>query len=115
MSKGQVIDLQFETFVDTDTKNKVTRLTPTNVICHRNYFYQKCFTSDGNKLLFAGDFDVVEGEANRNYYLLDLTTQKATQLTEGKGDNTFGGFLSTDDNSLIYVKNELNLMKVNLD
>ncbi|MGF1743371.1 oligogalacturonate lyase family protein [Vibrio minamisatsumaniensis] len=115
MSKGQVIDLQFETFVDTDTKNKVTRLTPTNVICHRNYFYQKCFTSDGNKLLFAGDFDVVEGEANRNYYLLDLTTQKATQLTEGKGDNTFGGFLSTDDNSLIYVKNELNLMKVDLD
>ncbi|MFV0574472.1 MAG: oligogalacturonate lyase family protein [Vibrio sp.] len=107
MAKGQIIDLQFETFVDSDTNNKVTRLTPKDVICHRNYFYQKCFTTDGSKLLFAGDFD-----GNRNYYLLDLKTQKATQLTEGKGDNTFGGFISTDDKSFFYVKNELNLMKV---
>ncbi|MDF5612469.1 oligogalacturonate lyase family protein, partial [Vibrio parahaemolyticus] len=110
MAKGDVITLNFETFVDSDTQVKVTRLTPTDVICHRNYFYQKCFTQDGKKLLFAGDFD-----GNRNYYLLDLETQQAVQLTEGKGDNTFGGFISTDERAFFYVKNELNLMKVDLE
>ncbi|EGQ7961712.1 oligogalacturonate lyase family protein [Vibrio parahaemolyticus] len=110
MAKGDVITLNFETFVDSDTQVKVTRLTPTDVICHRNYFYQKCFTQDGKKLLFAGDFD-----GNRNYYLLNLETQQAVQLTEGKGDNTFGGFISTDERAFFYVKNELNLMKVDLE
>ncbi|HGF5119722.1 oligogalacturonate lyase family protein [Vibrio parahaemolyticus] len=110
MAKGDVITLNFETFVDSDTQVKVTRLTPTDVICHRNYFYQKCFTQDGKKLLFAGDFD-----GNRNYYLLNLETQQAVQLTEGKGDNTFGGFISTDECAFFYVKNELNLMKVDLE
>lgn len=115
MAKGNIIDLEYETFIDSDTNNKVTRLTPTDVICHRNYFYQKCFTTDGSKLLFAGDFDTSSGQANRNYYLLDIKTKQATQLTEGKGDNTFGGFISTDDKSFFYVKNELNLMKVDLN
>lgn len=110
MAKGDLIQLKFESFIDTDTQVKVTRLTPTDIICHRNYFYQKCFTQEGNQLLFAGDFD-----GNRNYYLLDLTTQQARQLTEGKGDNTFGGFISNDDTAFFYVKNELNLMKVNLE
>ncbi|WGY45482.1 oligogalacturonate lyase family protein [Vibrio sp. ABG19] len=110
MAKGDVIQLAFESFIDSDTQVKVTRLTPTDVICHRNYFYQKCFTNDGSKLLFAGDFD-----GARNYYLADLNTQQAKQLTEGKGDNTFGGFISNDDRSFFYVKNELNLMKVDLE
>ncbi|WNJ94350.1 oligogalacturonate lyase family protein [Vibrio ruber] len=107
MAKGDVISLDFESFIDSDTQVKVTRLTPKDVICHRNYFYQKCFTEDGQKLLFAGDFDT-----NRNYYLLDLTTRQATQLTEGSGDNAFGGFISSDEQSFFYVKNERNLMKV---
>jgi oligogalacturonide lyase len=51
MAKGDVIQLAFESFIDSDTQVKVTRLTPTDVICHRNYFYQKCFTKDGSKLL----------------------------------------------------------------
>ncbi|MES9030580.1 oligogalacturonate lyase family protein, partial [Cutibacterium acnes] len=110
MAKGDIVQLKFDTFIDSDTQVKVTRLTPIDVICHRNYFYQKCFTQDGNNLLFAGDFD-----GNRNYYLVDLTTQQATQLTEGKGDNTFGGFISHDDRAFFYVKNELNLIKVDLD
>ncbi|KLV08319.1 oligogalacturonate lyase family protein [Photobacterium ganghwense] len=109
MAKGDIISLAFESFIDDDTQVKVTRLTPTDITCHRNYFYQKCFTKDGKKLLFAGDFD-----GNRNYYLLDLEAQQATQLTEGKGDNTFGGFISDDDQTFFYVKNELNLMKVDL-
>lgn len=110
MAKGNQITLEFESFLDSDTQVKVTRLTPKGITCHRNYFYQKCFTKDGRKLLFAGDFD-----GNRNYYLLDLDTQKATQLTEGSGDNTFGGFISEDDKSFFYVKNELHLMKVDLE
>lgn len=36
------------------------------------------------------------------------------QLTEGAGDNTFGGFLSPDDKSLYYVKNDRTLLEVNL-
>ncbi|WP_432454662.1 MULTISPECIES: oligogalacturonate lyase family protein [unclassified Agarivorans] len=110
MAKGNVVTLEFESFLDSDTQVKVTRLTPKDITCHRNYFYQKCFTQDGKKLLFAGDFD-----GNRNYYLADLETQKATQLTEGAGDNTFGGFVSNDDKAMFYVKNELNLMKVDLE
>lgn len=35
-------------------------------------------------------------------------------LTEGAGDNTFGGFLSPDDKSLYYVKNDRTLLEVNL-
>ena len=110
MAKGSKIDLSFESFEDSDTGVKVTRLTPKGITCHRNYFYQKCFTNDGSKLLFAGDFD-----GNRNYYLLNLETQQATQLTEGTGDNTFGGFISTDEKHFFYVKNELHLMKVDLE
>ena len=48
--------LRFVTRQDPDTGARVTRLTPTDVTCHRNYFYQKCFTNDGSKLLFAGEF-----------------------------------------------------------
>lgn len=109
MAKGSKIQFSFHTVVDAQTGAKVTRLTPANVLCHRNYFYQKCFTREGNRLLFAGEFD-----GYRNYYLLDLTTQMAVQLTEGAGDNTFGGFLSPDDRHLYYVKNERSLQRVSL-
>ncbi|MFM2478016.1 oligogalacturonate lyase family protein [Celerinatantimonas sp. MCCC 1A17872] len=110
MPKGNKVTLKFEEVSDDETGIHYTRLTPKDVICHRNYFYQKCFSKDGSKLLFAGDFD----GGNRNYYLMDLSSQSAVQLTEGKGDNTFGGFLSHDEKSLYYVKNESDLLEVNL-
>ncbi|WP_353612928.1 oligogalacturonate lyase family protein [Mangrovibacter phragmitis] len=110
MAKGMQIKLQYEVYTDPDTGAEITRLTPPEVTCHRNYFYQKCFTNDGNRLLFAGAFD-----GNWNYYLLDIGKSVATQLTEGTGDNTFGGFLSPDDQFLYYVKNERALLQVNLD
>ncbi|MFS2224199.1 oligogalacturonate lyase family protein [Pantoea sp. B65] len=109
MAKGLQIKLPFHHFRDPETGAAITRLTPPEVLCHRNYFYQKCFTRDGNRLLFAAEFD-----GPRNYYLLDLQTQEAQQLTEGKGDNTFGGFLSDDDRYLWYVKNERSLQRVDL-
>lgn len=110
MAKGMRVKLVYEVSQDPDTGVEVTRLTPPEVTCHRNYFYQKCFTNDGNKLLFAGEFD-----GNWNYYLLDIAAAEAVQLTEGTGDNTFGGFLSPDDKSLYYVKNERTLLEVNLE
>lgn len=110
MAKGNLITLSFSSFIDEDSKNEIIRLTPKGVLCHRNYFYQKCFTNDGQKILFSGEFD-----KNRNYYLLDIKNQSARQLTEGPGDNTFGGFLSPDDKFLYYVKNERNLQRVDLE
>lgn len=107
MPKGQVIKLDFITYQDDVTGAEIIRLTPPDVICHRNYFYQKCFLDGGRKLIFGGAF-----ETNWNYYLLDLDSQTATQLTEGSGDNTFGGFLSPDEKFLFYVKNERALMKL---
>ncbi|MFT3735842.1 MAG: oligogalacturonate lyase family protein [Rhodocyclaceae bacterium] len=113
MAKGDIIQLKFEDFTDSDTGARVTRLTPVDVTCHRNYFYQKCFTNDGKKLLFGALFD----NGSWNSYLLDLETQQARQLTEGKGkvDNTFGNFLSPDDKYLYYVKGGRELRRVALD
>lgn len=108
--KGKIIPLNFRSQPDSETGHEVIRLTPPHIICHRNYFYQKCFTRDGNKLIFGGAF-----EGHWNYYLLDREAQHATQLTDGEGDNTFGGFLSADDQALWYVKNSRQLRRVDLD
>ncbi|MFD1801453.1 oligogalacturonate lyase family protein [Mixta tenebrionis] len=105
--KGKIIPLDFDRQTDSETGHEVIRMTPPHIICHRNYFYQKCFTRDGQKLIFGGAF-----EGHWNYYLLDLNSRQATQLTEGAGDNTFGGFLSADDRSLWYVKNQRQLRQV---
>ena len=109
MAKGMRVKLQYQVSLDPDTGAEVTRLTPPEVTCHRNYFYQKCFFNDGSHLLFAGEFD-----GHWNYYLLNLEQAEAVQLTEGAGDNTFGGFLSPDDKYLYYVKNDRVLREVNL-
>ena len=108
--KGKIIPLNFQTRQDSETGHEVIRMTPPHIICHRNYFYQKCFTRDGSKLIFGGAF-----EGHWNYYLLDIARQQAMQLTEGAGDNTFGGFLSADDKSLWYVKETRELRCVDLD
>jgi oligogalacturonide lyase len=103
--------LNFVTKTDPDTGATVTRLTPLDVTCHRNYFYQKCFTNDGKHLLFAGEFGP---ENHWNYHLLDLESQVATQLTDQAKENTFGGFLTPDDKSLYFVRAERNLIKLDL-
>ena len=113
MSKHTQRQFQFETKQDRDTGARVTRLTPLNVTCHRNYFYQKCFTNDGAKLIFAGEFGP-EPSPNWNYHLLDLASQTATQLTDKRGENTFGGFLSPDDRHLYFVRAERQLIRLSL-
>lgn len=103
--------MPFATRRDPDTGAEVTRLTPLDVTCHRNYFYQKCFTNDGQRLLFAGEFG--PGSA-WNYHLLDLQSHVATQLTDQAGENTFGGFLSPDDRHLYFVRAERQLIRLDL-
>jgi oligogalacturonide lyase len=103
--------LAFQTRTDPDTGARVTRLTPPDVTCHRNYFYQKCFTRDSRRLLFAGEFDA----GIWNYHLLDLESATALQLTQGARENTFGGFLSPDDRYLYFVRAERNLIRLHLD
>jgi oligogalacturonide lyase len=96
----------------------VTRLTPRDVTCHRNYFYQKCFTNDGKRLIFGGEFGPDTGDPakpNWNYHLLDLEERSALQLTAGARENTFGGFLSPDDRYLYFVRAERNLIRLHLD
>ncbi|MFT3735402.1 MAG: oligogalacturonate lyase family protein [Rhodocyclaceae bacterium] len=110
MAKGSQTQLQFHEFRDPHTGARVTRLTPPDVTCHRNYFYQKCFTDDGRHLLFGAWFD-----NDWNCYLLDRQTGVTTQLTEGAGDNTFGCFLSPDEQYLYYVKGGRELRRLRLD
>jgi oligogalacturonide lyase len=111
MSKSTVRQLAFHTLQDRDTGARVTRLTPTDVTCHRNYFYQKCFTNDGRHLLFGAEFGP---GTSWNYHLLDLSTQQAVQLTDQPGENTFGGFLSPDDRHLYFVRAERQLIRLSL-
>ena len=111
MSKSTVRQLAFHTTQDRDTGARVTRLTPTDVTCHRNYFYQKCFTNDGSHLLFGAEFGP---GTSWNYHLLDLSTQQAVQLTDQPGENTFGGFLSPDDRHLYFVRAERQLIRLSL-
>jgi len=111
MSVSTQRQLNFVTHSDPDTGAKMTRLTPTDVTCHRNYFYQKCFTNDGKKLIFGGEF----GPGNFwNYHLLDLESQVATQLTDQARENTFGGFLTPDDRHLFFVRAERRLVRLAL-
>lgn len=111
--KGTQRQLKFQTRTDPDTGASVTRLTPRDVTCHRNYFYQKCFTNDGSKLIFGAEFGPAPSP-NWNYHLLDLSTQTAVQLSEGLGENTFGGFMSPDDRHLYFVRAERQLIRLNL-
>lgn len=104
--------LNFVTRPDPDTGAMVTRLTPPDITCHRNYFYQKCFTNDGTKLIFGAEFGP---GTNWNYHLLDLQSQTAVQLSDGAGENTFGGFLGPDDRHLYFVRGGRTLVRLALN
>lgn len=113
MSKGTERQFAFQTRHDPDTGARVTRLTPPDVTCHRNYFYQKCFTQDGSQVVFGAEFGP-EPSPNWNYHLLDLRSGHVRQLSQGVGENTFGGFLSPDDRHLYFVRAERQLMRLDL-
>lgn len=108
MAKGMRVKLNYHVSRDPDTGAEVTRLTPGGHLSSQLLLSEVLF-NDGSHLLFAGEFD-----GHWNYYLLNIASAEAVQLTEGAGDNTFGGFLSPDDKSLYYVKNDRTLLEVNL-
>lgn len=99
MPKGSTLEFSFQESIDPDTGVRITRLNPPEVACPRNYFYQKCFTADGGKLIFGGEFD-----GHLNVWMLDLASGIARQLTEGAGDNYHGAYLSPDDRFMFYTK-----------
>lgn len=103
--------LHFATKQDPDTGARVTRLTPLDVASHRTYFYQKCFTNDGKQLVYGAAW---AGGKDFNYQLLDLESQVVTQLTDQPGENSFGGFLSPDDQFLYFVRQERRLIRLAL-
>ncbi|MBI5257745.1 MAG: PD40 domain-containing protein [Burkholderiales bacterium] len=109
--KHTVRTLTFQVSEDPDTGARVTRLTPPDVTCHRNYFYQKCFTNDGGKLIFGGEFGPGD---DWHYHLLDLNSGQALQLTDQPEENTFGGFLSPDDRHLYFVRAKRQLIRLDL-
>lgn len=111
MSKGSVRQLVFSSFQDPDTGARVTRLTPERVTCHRNYFYQKCITNEGQRLIYGAEFGP---GTDWNFHLLDLRSGESIQLTEGAKENTFGGFLSPDDRHLYLVRAMRNLVRLDL-
>ena len=111
MAKHTVRQLHYSTRNDPDTGARVTRLTPPEVTCHRNYFYQKCFTQDGRRLILGAEFGP---GPDWHYHLLDLASGQATQLTASAGENTFGGFLSPDDAHLYFVRTERQLIRLSL-
>ncbi|MDQ7987999.1 MAG: oligogalacturonate lyase family protein [Candidatus Dactylopiibacterium sp.] len=99
MPKGSTQQFEFHEFRDRDTGVRVVRLTPPEVACPRNYFYQKCFSNDGRWLIFG-----CELEGAFNVWQLNLASGQARQLTEGAGDNYHGAYLSPDDRFLFYTK-----------
>jgi oligogalacturonide lyase len=111
MGKHDRRQLHFDVQQDPDTGARVTRLTPPDVTCHRNYFYQKCFTNDGNQLIFGGEFGP---GTDWHYHLLDLRSGEALQLTDQPDENTFGGFLSPDDRCLYFVRAKRQLVRLEL-
>ena len=115
--KGHERRLAFHTTHDPDTGAAVTRLTPPDVTCHRNYFYQRCFDASGTRLLFGAEFGPDTGNPaspNWNYHWLDLKSGIAVQLTDGARENTFGGFLSPDDRFLYFVRAERQLVRLSM-
>ncbi len=109
MAIGTTYKLKFETLTCAKTGKTFERLTPLNVLSHHPYFYNNIFTKDSKKMVFTSMLDGVR----KNFYLLDLETEIATQLTD---DNIggFGGAISNDDKYL-YLNIDNIFSRINLE
>lgn len=110
MAKGDEASFAFRAFRDRDTGTLVTRLTPQGTHCLRNYFYQKGFTADGKRLLVGSDLGT-----RMNFWLLDVVTGRARQLTEGARENVQGAYLSADDRWLYFTRGNRDHVRVDLE
>lgn len=103
MSIGTQYQLSFEDLVCSKTGTTFQRLTPLNCLSHHPYFYNNIFTSDSSKMVFTS---LLDGK-RKQFYLLDMNTQVATQLTDDIIDG-FGGVITSDDTYLLAnINNQL--------
>lgn len=109
MAIGTKYQLKFEEVTCPKTGKKFERLTPLSVLSHHPYFYNNIFTSDSKKMVFTS---LLNGK-NKQFYLLDLDTQIATQLTDDIIDG-FGGAITKDDKYLFAAINN-EFCKINLE
>lgn len=108
--KGDTVSFPFREHLDPVTGTRVVRLTPEGRSCTRNYFYQKSFTNDGERLLIGAALD-----GPLNLWLLDLRTRTALQLTEGEGNNVQGATLSPDDRWVAFSRGRGRYLRLHLD
>ena len=110
LMKATERQLHFATKADPDTGARVTRSRP---------WTSPATAPTSTKVLHqrrqeAGLRRRVRGGQDFNYHLLDLESQVATQLSDQPGENSFGGFLSPDDQFLYFVRQERRLIRLAL-
>jgi oligogalacturonide lyase len=114
MGKGTIRQLQFHTRTDPDTGRPRDPADPRRRHLPSQLLLPEVLHQRRQSLLFAGEF----GPARRRTGTTTCWTWpdgQARQLTEGQGENTFGGFLSPDDRHLYFVRAERQLMRLALD
>jgi len=110
MAKGDTTVFTLREYSDPDTGAKVTRLTPEGSVGLRNYFYQKTFSNDGRGLFLGSDLGGTVA-----FWWLDLATGVARQLSDGRGENVQGAYLSADDRSLYFTRNNQSHIRLDLE
>lgn len=101
MAKGSTIRNEFHPFNDAYTGRAISRLTAPEQVNHHPYFYYKMITNDNRYLIYAS-----EREGARQLYRMDLNDGSALQLTEGSDIHDFSCSLTSDDNYLIYCRDQ---------
>jgi oligogalacturonide lyase len=109
MAKGDSLQFDFLEYRDPSTGARVVRLTPPGAACFRNYFYQKCFSRDGKRLIFGFELG---GETN--LWMLELDGGRATQLSQGGGANYQGAYLSADDRFIFFTRGRARHLRIDL-
>ncbi|MDF2926883.1 MAG: oligogalacturonate lyase [Paenibacillaceae bacterium] len=107
--KGITVRYSKHAFRDSRTGRELVRLTGPGELSHHPYFYNRMFTADGNKLVFA-----VRRQGHSHLHLLDLTSGEAVQLTEGEGLLAFSANLSPDGQLLYYVRHK-SIVQLHMD
>jgi oligogalacturonide lyase len=83
--KGDTFQFIPEQISDAGISPCVTRITPKEVTCNHLYFHNRSFTPDDKKIVFESEKD-----GGNNLFVMEIATNKVTQLTEGYQLDYFG-------------------------